>query len=161
MRKITIGLSRHTKFSIFGRGIEFFQKTPYSHAYLKFHSNSLSRDLIYQASGLKVNFMNTKMFDSSNTTTNEYVIEVTEEKYNEILGFCVDQVGKPYGIKNIVGIVFYTVFGYKIIKSDKLESFICSELIGYVMRMAGILPDGIDLDYFKPKDVFDCMEKLN
>jgi hypothetical protein len=153
MHKIIVGLSRHRDFAIFAAGIQWFQGTPYSHAYIQFFSPEFNRTMIYQASGLKVNLVSREMFDSINSIVKEFEIEVSDDKFSEILGFCADELGKPYSMKAILGIVFHTLFGWKLIDSDKLETFICSELVGYVIQMVGIIEQNADLDYFTPKDL--------
>jgi hypothetical protein len=157
MHKIIVGLSRHRDFAIFGRGIQWFQGTPYSHAYIRFDSTEFNRTIIYQASGLRVNLISKAKFDSINFIVKEFEVEISDEKFSEILGFCADELGKPYSLKAIIGIVFHTLFGWKVINSDKLESFICSELVGYILQMIGIIEQNKDLDYFTPKDVDSVM----
>jgi hypothetical protein len=156
MRRIYIGLSRHTDFAIFGRAIEWFEKTNFSHAYVRFYSESLNRSLIYQASGMSVNFTNIEHFNSINTTVKEYEILVSDEQYTQILQFCVDNVSKPYGLKSIFGILVYQIFGWKCINPDKQESFICSELVCYILQMLGIINEP-DLDYSTPKSVYNIL----
>lgn len=157
MKKITVGLSKRTSFNIFSLGIELFQRTKYSHAYIKLHLDDINRDCIYQASGLAVNFSNMEKFDAVETVIHEWDIEVTDEMFNQIMGFCFDELGKPYDIKMIIGIIFNTLFGWKLFNSDGLNSFICSELVGYVLKMVGVLPLDHCLDYYTPKDVFNTL----
>jgi hypothetical protein len=160
MKTITIGLSRAKGFGPLSKIIQWAENTEFSHAYVSFQSDSLDRELIYQASGTRVNFTGRKIFDGHAETTNTYKIQVSDEKYKEILQFCVDQAGKPYGIKNLFYIGWFYLTGHKISRGDNEESFICSELVGEILRMAGILYSDVNLDYYTPKNVYVTMELL-
>ena len=159
MKTITIGLSRHIGFNIISLGIRLFQKTTYSHAYIKIHIPEIDRTAVFQATGIGVNFTSLEVFNSKDIKINEWDVTVSDEIFNNILCFCFDEVGKPYSIKMIIGIIFYTLFSWKLFKSDKLNSFICSELVGYVLKLIGVIHQDQCLDYFTPKDVETTMNK--
>jgi len=158
MRKIYVGLSTHIKFNLFSEGIKWIEGTDFSHAYVRFYSESTQRNLYYQASGLYVNFTNDEHFKSVSKIIHEYEIEVTEEQYVQVMQFCIDNVSKPYSMKEIFGILVYRTLGKKIIDSDKTDTFICSELVGYILHILKIIGDE-DLDYFTPRDVFTVFNK--
>ena len=160
MKKITIGLSAHTPFNLFSSVIKFLLKTPYSHAYIKFYDERIDRTLVYQASGLTVNLMNIETFNSDENVFKEYTIEIPEDIYYKSLTFCYDQLGKPYDMKMIVNIFFYILFSIKLFRGDGTKAYVCSELVGYVLKMIGILPAEYNLDFYTPRDVFVTMEKL-
>lgn len=159
MKEIIVGLSKPPEFKPFAYAIQKFEGTEYSHAYIKFHCDQFDRDMIYQASGLAVNFMSSDVFSSHGTPVHEWKIQVTDEQFNEIMKFCADQLGKPYGLKAIIGIAFYIPFGIKLVDSDKLETFICSELVGEILKIIDIIDKDAQLDYFTPKDVFNTLDK--
>jgi len=159
MQKVIIGLSKSKSFSPCGKCIQLFQGTDYTHAYFRFHSKELKSQLIYQATGIGVNFANLKDFQNQEVIIKEWELKVSDKTYHKILKFCAEEVGKPYSIKAIIGILFYILFGLKLINSDKLNTFICSELVGYILQMIGIIGKDVDLDYFTPKDVFNTLNR--
>src|SRR5690349_251313 len=105
MKTIAIGFSRPKKFNILSWLIMKVQRTEYSHVYVRFHSDSLDRDLIYQASGLQVNFVGGTLFKDHHLTVKEFSLSVTDETYKNTLQFAVDKAGMPYSIKQLFGIL--------------------------------------------------------
>lgn len=110
--KLIIGFSRSTKwFRPFSVAIIAWDKIRYcsdieiSHMYGRFTSTSWDRDFIYQASGHSTNFTGIKRFESLNKVVEEYEIEISEEAVVRIGQTCVDREGKPYAVKQTLGIV--------------------------------------------------------
>jgi len=151
MKKITIGFSR-PKGKIcpcLSWGIRLFQGwTPYSHVYVKFHSNSLDRDVIYQASGLQVNYIGSKLFYKHVHVVDEFSLEISDEDYRKMMQYTVDNAGKPYSLKSIFAILFK-------IESwcDGDDSFVCSELIGEILRKYTDVSIDKSSEALTPKDI--------
>ena len=155
---IIIGFSTHKKFSILSSLIKCIEGTKFSHVYLKFESKSINRKLIYQASGLTVNFCGNDIFYSKNKDIAQFVIPVTEEEKIKILQKCVDLCGKPYGIKELFGlglVKICAIYGKKIKNpfQDRSRTYICSELIATILMTIGFTFK--DLDSVSPKDLFN------
>jgi len=156
MKYITIGFSRPKgkKFPIFSWGIRFFQGwTDYSHVYLKFSSNSLDRDIIYQASGTQLNFMGSKIFEDHAHMIEEFVLEINDTDYRSLLQFCIDNAGKPYSIRDILAIL---------LKSRKLldneSGFVCSNLMGYILQNYLKITLNKDYEMYTPKDIYSILK---
>lgn len=157
-----MGFSKPTKmkFKVFAWAIMKAYKIPYSHVYIKIHSKTLDRDLIYQASKTMVNFMGARIFNAENTTLFEFEIELTDVKYKEMMQWAIDKAGTPYGTKQCVGIAIvkiYSMFG-KTIKNpftSNEQTYICSELAAYILQQfAGeALPE--DISNMTPLDVYN------
>lgn len=152
MFTIIIGFSRPKKWHLLSTLIMKVEKTDYSHAYIRIHSEKYDRDLIYQASGLAVNFMNIEMFNNHNNVIHEFEIEVSDETYLDIMRFAIDNVGIPYGSKELIGfglIKLAALFNKKISNpfSNGTKTSVCSELV------ARILNDFVKLDTGNPDDV--------
>jgi hypothetical protein len=159
MFALTIGFSKPKKFKLLAWIIQKVEGTDFSHTYMKFHSDSLSRDLIYQASGLTVNFCGCTTFYSEHVEVDSYVIYVTDEQRIRILQKAIDLAGKSYGIKLLLGIGlvrFYAMFGKKIANpfSNK-ETYVCSKLIGAELEELGFTFE--DLNNTTPKDIRNAL----
>lgn len=140
---LIIGFSTaRKKFAPFGLAIRLIEQTPYNHVYLKFWSDSLSRWLIYQASHTRLNFCGEQRFLEDEVIIEEFAINTTKEQQTAILQYCIDTVGTPYGIVEIMGLVYARLlgrFGKKIRNplADNQKTMICSELVGNVLNILG------------------------
>jgi len=162
--KITIGFSKSKKkFAIYAWLIMWVEKTNFSHVYIKWHSDSLERDIYYQASGTAVNFMAQHIFEKHHAPVHEIELNVTPEQKKLIVQFAMDNVGVPYGLKPAIGIALVKVamlIGKKIRNpfADGIGTQFCSELGARIM---GIL--GYDLeenyDSFGPGDLYKFILK--
>lgn len=164
MEKVIIGFSRPRQTKILSSIIMGILDTPYSHVYIKIHSDSLERDLIYQASGLAVNFMAPAIFDAHNVVVKEFSFDVTSQKKKEILQFCVDNAGVPYGSKELIGLGWVCVnekLGRKISNPfrDGRASYVCCELGAKVAEDFLEIPINQDLDDLTPKEFYEALEK--
>lgn len=79
-------------------------KLPISHISGKWHGKSWDRDFYYQASGSKTNFMGSALFNTEHETIEEYELELTPDIEKLIGQSCVDREGKPYAVKQTIGI---------------------------------------------------------
>lgn len=169
MRTIKLGFSRpskeYKKFPIFSWIIRLFEWTPYSHIYAEFKSESLSRRLVYEASGLSVKFLGGKLFDTRVEKIYEYDLEITESEYKKTLQFAIDNAGKPYGILQIFGLGWVILgrwFGkrWKNPFSNGNQAYVCSEL---VIHLLPELRDkfGSDPDVVTPRDIWEYLEEIS
>jgi len=166
MKNITIGFS--TGHTLFARLIRMFEgNVPYSHVFIKFHSDTFERDIIYQASGLQVNFIGAILFATKVKIIKEFKLEVNDQAYKRIMQFAIDNAGTPYGYKQLLGmgIVRIAKLFNKTIKnpfSDGKATYVCSELAGTVLQSFIIKHDiPLNLETSGPKDLYKFLEKLN
>ena len=165
MAKIYIGLSKPKKWKAFAQLIMLGYGIPYSHVYIKFRSTKYDRDMIYQASHSMVNFIGSTMFFEENIAIEEFEVELSDEKFNEMICFAIDNAGKPYGVKQALGMAIVRiaeVFG-KYIENpfrDGGNTYVCSELGAYVLEnfAGGVIPK--DIDDITPKDLYDYLTKI-
>lgn len=160
MTSITIGFSRPKGWFVpFSWLIRLVTWSPYSHVYIKFYSKTYRRYLIYQASGLKVNFIGKKLFDSEEIIFKEFEIPITSRVKGKTIEFAIDKCGYPYGVKQIVGfgwVLLARVFGKKVknpFYSD--SSFFCSEMVGDVLDYMMDEKDPMSPSTSSPKDIYD------
>lgn len=162
MGTIIIGFTRPSGwFEPFSWLIRLVCWTPYSHVYIKFYSKSTDRWLIYQASGTKLNFIGQTLFDAEEVLCGEFEIPITFPTRNNTIQFCIDNVGKPYAVGQIIGfacVLFMKIFGKKI-KNPFYNgnSYFCSELVGDILEE--LLKEGGSLDpsISSPKDIWNFL----
>lgn len=158
MRKVSIGFSRPTKFAILSWLIQTVQKTDYSHVYIKFYSSSYDRNIIYQASGLQVNFIGEQLFQEHHVVSKEFEFDVSEETYKKMMAFAIDRAGYPYSIKQLFNIAGYMITGKTLLSKDGRDSYVCSELASQMMEEDLKIPLDKDLDLITPKDVYVILD---
>lgn len=140
MDTITLGFSRPSKLwlpPLFSWAIMLFDWSNFSHTYIRFHSDSYDRDLVYQASGLKVNFIGWKMFQSEEVVVREFVIPVAAAAKLKVVQFAIDNVGKPYSLGAVLGIIVVKIaglFGHKIKNPISQQGYFCSELAALILE---------------------------
>lgn len=158
MKKITFGFSKPKHWKPFAEAIKLVDNNYFSHAYIKFHSDSLERDLIYQASGTKVNFIGLSRFLEENLVVAEYTFEVTEETYIKILQWCIDSCGLKYSLKIALGLAIYRSLGLKtILLEDK--GYVCSVLAATILD--DFIDENIDPSIMTPKLLFIYFEQYH
>lgn len=160
MNQIIIGFSTPKKRSFLPWLIRKAMKTDFSHVYVKFYSKAIDRTLIYQASGMHVNFIGESAFLQTNKIIAEFSIDVTEEQRTQVLARSVDLVGKFYGIKQLIGMGWVYLchsFGKRVKNpfSDGSKTYICSEIGGDALVTLG--KEIEDLDTLSPKDLYDIL----
>lgn len=165
METIYIGFSRPKGlFEPFSWAIRLLQWTSYSHVYIRVHSESLNRDIIYQASGFQVNFIGLNRFKTKEIVIKEFPIQVNSETKIKMLQYCTDMSGVPYGILEIFGfpwVILNSAFGRHVNNpfSDGTKSFVCSEFVGDILKdvLGYDLPNPQNLD---PKQIYQYLSNL-
>ena len=135
-------------------GIRWGSKLGGSHVYGRFTSASWERDFIYQAAQHGTHFMGGHKFSTLNEVREEYELEVPDSIVDQIGQVCVDREGKPYGIKQMVGL--FAVNLIWLITLGKLElknpladgdtEVNCLEEWGIILSLALGVPMPLDLD---------------
>lgn len=161
--QIIFGFSRPKKSKPFAWLIMKAYGIPYSHSYIKIFSEKYDRYLIYQASSTMVNFMNMETFNEEALVVSETQVKVTQDQRSKIIQFAIDNCGKPYGIKDIIGLAWVKLNSWigREVKnpfSDKDSTLICSELTSIVLRdcLNIVLPK--DPDDMTPLDVYQLLD---
>lgn len=139
MKRIIVGFSRPKKWKPFAQLIMAVEKTNYDHVYVRLHSDTYQRDIVYQASGLQVNFMSTSVFADNNVVVKEFYVDVSDDNYIKMMQFCIDSAGKPYSLKEIFGfgwVKLNKLIGRKVGNpfDDGTNAFVCSILADYILE---------------------------
>lgn len=138
--KIIIGFSRaKSPYAILSKAIMWAESTPFSHVYLKVTSLEIDEEVIFQASGLKVNIENTLSFNEHSQPVEEYEVDVSEETIKQIWKFIYDNLGKSYSHKAFIGLGFVrlcAIFGHHAHNpfKDGEYTYVCSELVAFVLK---------------------------
>lgn len=159
MNTITIGFSTRKDFNLLSILIKLIERSNFSHAYVKLDLQNINRTLIYQASGLEVNFQNIDSFNSKETIVKEFKLSIPEDKHAELMQFMIDNVGVPYGIMQLLGILFIKLFNLKKNPfASKNNTEICCKLAAKVVEVVGIKIDK-DLDTLDLNDLYSILEE--
>lgn len=139
MEKLIVGFSTPKKWKPFAWLIMKAYGTPYDHVYVKFHSEYYNRDIIYQASSVMINFMGTHVFESENNIIAEFSVDMTPESKKALMVFAIDNAGKPYSMKEVLGLSVVRIaemLGFKISNPFKAgtDEYVCSVLGAYILE---------------------------
>lgn len=165
MRKVVIGFSRPRKKSLLSTCIMAVEQTNYSHVYVRLYSATYERDLVYQASGLAVNFVGLEHFMDHNLVVDEFEFEISDSAYKKMMQFAIDNAGRPYGGKQLVGmgirkLGLWAGTGWKNPWADGHQTYVCSELAAYIIKdyISGAI--GTNLDDMDPLAVHEHLSQL-
>ena len=141
MKTIILGFSTRTHFNLFSSLIRLFTKSKVSHVYVRLPIPAYNTNMIFQASGLKVNYEFYDLFLEKETIIEEYEIPVSDEQYAKSELFRITEAGKDYSMREIIGLV-YVLFMRQILKkqvanplSQGSQAYICVDVgacqVGY------------------------------
>jgi hypothetical protein len=155
---IIVGFSKPNGwFEPFSWLIRLVTWSAFSHAYIRYYDAYAGRWVIYQASGLKVNFMGQTMFDSAEDIYAEFEVSILDATKQGVVQKAIDKVGSPYGIGQIVGfgwVLFMRLFGKTVANPlYSPSSFVCSELVSDIL--IEINAGNLDPSTMTPKDVYN------
>ena len=149
--KLEVGFSTGKGFAPLSWVIRQEMGTPYSHTYLHFPGSHL----VFEANQKGVQMIPCEKWEKSNKVIKVVSIEITHERYQEIMAFVEANEGKPYSNWQLVVILFNLPF------DNGGKSYICSELIARVLAPELGLTQS-KLDKMKPIDIYNLvMEKYN
>jgi len=146
----------YKKLSLGSALIRLHQRANYSHAAIKFFSNYMDMDLVYEAniSGVRILSYETWLAEG-NVITARASFQIHADKMREKLQRAFSFLERPYGKLTILSILFNgQAFG-----ADGTDSFICSEIAHDFLEYE--LPR-IDKssDQITPKDLFKLVRAI-
>lgn len=162
-RRIVVGFSRPKGgFKPFSWAIRLFEGTPYSHVYIRMHSESLGVDLIYQASGSQVNFMGVDNFTANALVLYEFELFINDDQYKRFMRWAVINSGAPYSLKQPLGILLVTLFNLKVNPfANGRFAWVCSEIVGFFFEsFFGLKIDERQLETIGPRGIFEICDKF-
>lgn len=157
MKTVTIGFSKSKKkLAIGSLAIRAYMGTPYSHVYIKFHSDSIDRELIYEAVGGGVRFIGTKLWKSHAEEVSSFNIQITQENFISLLQYCVDNAGTDYGFAQNMGVFICTVLNLK--ENPFKEGKNCSETVSDILKLEGY-KFSKESNLITPKDIYEVLNE--
>lgn len=157
MRKIIVGFSHSTrKFAPFSKAIREWDDTEYSHVYFQFESTKYEVSMVYQASSTMLNYMSKEVFLLHNKVDNEFIIEVTDEQYSQLMKNCMKSAGLPYAKLQIIGIFIADILNLQKNPFPNEDMYVCSEWVAEQLKLLGYKFNK-ELDLVKPIDVFQVV----
>lgn len=165
MNSILVGFSKpKMKFPILSWMIRLLENTKYSHVYIKWESDWLQRDIVYEASGMMVHFKEGTAFEEHAETVHLFDVECGLESKKKIIQKCMDYSGNPYGLKQLFGILIVKIlriFGKDIENpfADGNKTWVCSEIVSELLEELEITFP-VNQDNITPKDIFNGLSKI-
>lgn len=164
MSHIYIGFSRPRSFPVMSWVIKTVERTSYSHVYMRIYIDQLDKSVVYHAANLNIHFIGFKQFDKKNETVHEFALKIDDKQKMQIISFCVDEAGKPYGFWQLIGIgvvKFVKIFGKKIKNpfASKDRTQVCSEAIGLILQRYFNIEIDKCLDLLTPKDLYKTLQQ--
>lgn len=165
MTTIKIGFSKPKKWKPFAALIMAGYGIPYDHVYLELYSVKYDRKMIYQASGARVNFMGYELFHEENDVIAQYTVELEDAQYAKLMQFAIDNSGRPYGVKQAVGMAIVRIaeiLGRKIKNpfADGSNTFVCSELGAFVLQTFDNIKFSDDQDDITPQTLWNYFQSV-
>ena len=163
METIWVGFSRPQGwFEPFSWIIRLFDWSPFSHTYLRINIPEYNRQVIFQSSGLLVNFESPSIFSSAEYVYKEFPISISDATKQNIMQFCLDRVGLPYDLKGVFGLAivkFMALFGKKINNpfGSGDTTYFCSKVLDEILKDYTDIPVPLDIDKATPTDVFNSL----
>jgi len=159
---LEIGFSRPKKriLPIYSWAIRAIYRTSYSHVYIRWTTPRIKEDVVYQASGTKINLMAGSIFDKNNYVTSVYEVDITSETYRNLLKYCLQNAGVDYGSLQAVGIGIQHVFNLKKNPfSNGSRAQVCSELVGRILEQFLGTDFSFQFDDLSPRDIKETLER--
>jgi hypothetical protein len=157
--ELTIGFSKpkNRLFPIGSWLIRLYLGTSYSHVYLKFNSNSLRRNLIYEAVGTGgVRFVGSQMWSNQAEELESFTLNLSASRKKLILIHCVDMAGYKYGWLQNIGILIARLLKLKRNPFKKGKN--CSEAIADILALEGYTFN-MEHDLVTPRDIYEALKK--
>lgn len=154
MKKLIVGFSEHPG-SLFSWSIKKTTASRVGHVYTRHKSTIPGLSLIFQASGLCVNYCNSKTFTEKSNIVEEYEIEITDKQDSKNDIFRQTELGKPYSAKQIYGFAWVLFmreyFNKKVVNryANENKAYICVEVAA--IQTGRIAPK--DYESMTPEDL--------
>lgn len=155
---VTIGFSKpKNRFLPVGSWlIRWYEKTPYSHVYIRFYSESINRTLVYEAVGEGVRFIGLSEWAKHAEEVKSYTLHVKKCNATTLLQYCVDHAQTDYAFWQNLGIVVAGLFRMK--RNPWKKGKNCSEALADLLAIEGYKLSK-DHNLMTPKDIDTVLNK--
>lgn len=165
MKSIIIGFSHPKSFSLHAWIIEKLDSAPFDHAYLRFNSATLNRDIIYQSNWRGVEFIGAILWSTTTTPVQEFSIQVSDDNYTKMMQFCIDNAGISYSYLGVLGEGIRELaakFGWNInnpFNQSQTAEF-CSQITTNCLNIVDPAQFNLNADNISPKNLYNIMLQL-
>lgn len=121
---------------LLSKGIRASQGTDFSHSFVEWEDERYKTTLLYEAKGLDTHIINRDHLDAHARIICEFEVETTDLHFEDIMNYIYQQIGRPYGWKEILGYAIKRVLqfvGIKIRNPFPTDALICSEAMGNIL----------------------------
>lgn len=141
MKTITIGFSTSERW--LSKLIRWMSGSKISHSYIKIPIPDFNEAMVFQASGLTVNYTNYDIFKHEANVIAEYELEVTEGQFQLAEWVRITEAGKPYAVKQLFGYVLVLLCrkaGYQVPNpfADGAAAHSCIELVARSLGLENV-----------------------
>lgn len=159
MTSVTIGFSKPKRWALHAWIIEWVDRAPFDHAYLKLYSSTFNRNIIYQATAKGVEFISTAVWAKECVVVEEYQIEIDEVEAIKLAQYCIDNAGISYGLMASIGAGLVEICSRLGIVIDNPfydgpDSAFCSEIVA---RCLGVVGYQFDSKQITPRELRDAL----
>ncbi len=105
MKKLRVGFSKpkNSLFPIFSWAIRLYERTPYSHVYIRWQTK-WDTWLCYHAASLMIHFLGEASFAKKINIVEEFEFEISDERFDKLMQFCTKHVGADYALLEVLSI---------------------------------------------------------
>lgn len=103
MKKLRIGFSKPKDkwLPIFSWAIRLYERTPYSHVYIRWQTK-WNTWLCYHAASVMIHFLGESSFVKHLTIVEEFEFEITDAQFDRLMSFCTKYVGEDYALFEVL-----------------------------------------------------------
>jgi hypothetical protein len=161
--KLIVGFSSPKSWKVGAEAIKFWIKKPYSHVFVAWKSDKISRVLVYHAAHGSVHFLSMERMLQENNLIKAYQIEVDNEQHVKLMQRCIDLAGEAYGYKELAKIFIKDVcdlFGFQCKIINNSRGYICSELLAELLLELGAKFDRPAF-LVRPDHIEEALKQMN
>lgn len=157
-----MGFSRpKSKWAVLSYAIRAYEHSPFSHTFIRWHSDRMGMDLVYQASHGMAHFVSGERFDADNLTVESFETSLDHIAHRALRKKAMQLAGAKYGRLQLLGMAIERLTGLRNPWRDGEETFVCSELVGDMLKIMGCFSGvKIDLELAGPKALRDAVASL-
>lgn len=154
MYPLIVGFSkpRNRTFPIGSYLIRFYERSEYSHVYLRVYIPEVKKYVIYEAVGHGIRFISQDQWEKTAESVREFTVPISENQNRALVAECFNNCGKLYGFWQNIGIFIAEIFNLNHNPFTKYRN--CSEEVAKRLSDVGIsFKKPINL--ISPKDLYE------
>jgi len=152
--QVQVGFSRpRARWALLSALIRAIDGVPFSHTYLRFSINAEVPALICEARGLTVHLQGEESWCKIEEPIHIIDLELSKDRVIALATFCIQQLQKPYSIRELLGAGLARVLR---LKNNPFKAgtsaFICSSLVARALGLEN--PDSLH-----PSDIWNLLQQ--